>query len=484
MENCISNMNASLEKCNHKTLSSLPDELLMKIVGLLPPSDLSAMMLVDKKFNNLSSDPSLWKRYSIPAMEIAQMHGLDILLKVLKLHKFSKVEVLDLNRVLPIAFKKNYKIYYKYNNEVEQKFLKIMEMANTLPLKSLDLSYNDLDLSYNTLPGSHYQEFLAKMVLNIQHVEFFATFRSKLQRASFQIPDKILDGVSATSVLRSINLGGCELDNLSVSRIVKLNCLSEVSMEGASMREEQARFLMIEMGKGSNIKKFDIGSESIIDAVNFGDVLESVEPEIVAKALNNVEYLIYNKINFDGEDCCDMEPDTHLAVFLEEMGDKPSRLKKIDMEENNYYHVAAIVVAKAFNKLEYLELKPNPATTTQQIVAILQLMAKQTNIVSLKFIYEDILWLNPGLVARAVVQVEQVDMLCKMSRAHIRAVLGQLDNKSRTRRLSLGTNDVSKIPGKIVENAVEILNKNGGSVVISQTKGRKYLGYSPLHARH
>ena len=358
MENCISNMNASLEKCNHKTLSSLPDELLMKIVGLLPPSDLSAMMLVDKKFNNLSSDPSLWKRYSIPAMEIAQMHGLDILLKVLKLHKFSKVEVLDLNRILPIAFKKNYKIYYKYNNEVEQNFLKIMEMANTLPLKSLDLSYNDLDLSYNTLPGSHYQEFLAKMVLNIQHVEFFATFRSKLQRASFQIPDKILDGVSATSVLRSINLGGCELDNLSVSRIVKLNCLSEVSMEGASMREEQARFLMIEMGKGSNIKKFDIGSESIIDAVNFGDVLESVEPEIVAKALNNVEYLIYNKINFDGEDCCDMEPDTHLAVFLEEMGDKPSRLKKIDMEENNYYHVTAIVVAKAFNKLEYLELKP------------------------------------------------------------------------------------------------------------------------------
>ena len=178
-----------------------------------------------------------------------------------------------------------------------------------------------------------------------------------------------------------------------------------------------------------------------------------------------------------------MEPDVHLAVFLEEMGNKPTSLKRIDMEENNYFHVPANVVAKAFNKLEYLELKPNPATTTQQIVAILQLMAKQTNIVSLKFIYEDILWLNPGLVARAVVQVEQVDMLCKMSRAHIRAVLGQLDNKSRTRRLSLGTNDVSKIPGKIVENAVEILNKNGGSVVISQTKGRKYLGYSPLHAR-
>ena len=484
MENCNdSKRNASHEKCNHKTLSSLPDELLMKIIGLLPFSDLSAMMIVNKKFNKLSSDHSLWKRYSIPAMEIAQLHGLDILLKVLELPKFSKLEALDLNRILPIRFRNNCNMrkYYKFNEEVEQSFFKIMEMANTLPLKSLDLSYNDLDLSYNT----HDQNSLAKMIVNIQHVELYATFRGRLelQRASYQILDKILDRVSVTSVLRSINLGGCELYHLSVSKIVKLNRLSEVSMEGAFMREEQARALMIEMGTDSNIKKFDIGSESIIDIVTFEDVLKSVEPDIVAKAFNNVEYLKYNKINFDGEDCCDMEPDVHLAVFLEEMGNKPTSLKRIDMEENNYFHVPANVVAKAFNKLEYLELKPNPATTTQQIVAILQLMAKQTNIVSLKLIFEDILWLNPGLVARAVVQVEQVDMLCKMSRAHIRAILGQLDSKSRTRRLNLSSNDVSKIPGKVVEYAVEVLNKNGGSVVFSQTKGRKYLGYSSLHAR-
>ena len=177
-----------------------------------------------------------------------------------------------------------------------------------------------------------------------------------------------------------------------------------------------------------------------------------------------------------------MEPDTHLGVFLEHMANKPSCLKMIDMEENNYYHVPANVVAKAFNKLEYLEMRPNPATTTQQVVAILQLMAKQTNIVTLKFIYEDILWLNPGLVARAIVQVEQVDMLCRMSRAHIRAILEHFDSKSRTRRLNLGSNDVSKIPGKVVENAVEVLNKNGGSVIFSQTRGRKYLGYSSMHA--
>ena len=169
-------------------------------------------------------------------------------------------------------------------------------MISTLPLKSLDLSYNDFHLGFNNLESRPHQNFLAKMILNIQHVELNASFRNMLQPASFQIVNKILDGVSGTSVLRSIDLGNCALDHLPISSIVKLNYLSEVSLEGAFMRKEQARALMIEMGKGSNIKKFDIGSESIIDVVTLEDALETVEPDIVAKALNNVSYLRYNKI--------------------------------------------------------------------------------------------------------------------------------------------------------------------------------------------
>merc|ERR1719233_2091177 len=93
------------------------------------------------------------------------------------------------------------------------------------------------------------------------------------------------------------------------------------------------------------------------------------------------------------------------------------------------------------------------------------------NIVHLEFINEDISWLNPGLVARAVMQVEQVDMWCEMSWAQIRAIMCRLDNNSRarTRRLNLGFNDVSMIPGKVLENAVEILRMNGGMAVVTQT---------------
>ena len=469
MENDIERIakhTASHEKAIQQNLCSLPDELLMKIIGLLSHSDLSAMMIVNKKFNNLASDPSLWKQYPIPAVEIAQLYGLHIVLEVLKFPKFSKLEVLDLTEILSIDLKKNSKNYNKV--DLEQKFLKILETASTLPLKSLNLSFN-MNISHNTLKSNPDQDLLSKVALNIQHVGLICT--GKPQRASFQTLYKILDGVSVTSVLRSIDIGGCDLYHLPLSKIVKLNCLSEIYIEGAIMTEEQARALMMEMGKGSNIKKFNIGMG--IYNLTFEEVLYIVEPKIVAKALNSVEYLIYNTIHFEGEEDWwrNVEPDRLIAVFLEEMADNSTSLKKINMNENNYFNVPANVVAKAFNKLEYLELQPNPTMPSLQVVAILQLMAEQTNVVSLKFTYEDILWLDPGLVARAVVQVEQVDMLCKMSRDHIRAVLGQFDNNSRTRKLDLGTNDVSKIRGKDLANAVQVFNKNGGSIVFTQTSG-------------
>merc|ERR1719233_991047 len=127
-------------------------------------------MMVDKKFNNLTSDPALWKRYHIPAIVIALFGGgLDILLKVLESPKFSKLEVLDLNStgISPGVVLRNESSGNLYIKE-QQKFMAIMKRAGTLPLKRLDLSYNSLDLGYNTIGCHSYQDFLVKMVLNIQ----------------------------------------------------------------------------------------------------------------------------------------------------------------------------------------------------------------------------------------------------------------------------------------------------------------------------
>ena len=68
------------DKFDQKKFSSLPDKLLMKIVGLPPQNDLDAMMMADKKFNCLTSDPVLWKKYPIHAKHVAHQYGFDILL--------------------------------------------------------------------------------------------------------------------------------------------------------------------------------------------------------------------------------------------------------------------------------------------------------------------------------------------------------------------------------------------------------------------
>ena len=52
-------------------LSCLPTELLLRILKNLPHSDLK-----NKKSLDLASDPVLWKKFPVLAMEIAQVSGL------------------------------------------------------------------------------------------------------------------------------------------------------------------------------------------------------------------------------------------------------------------------------------------------------------------------------------------------------------------------------------------------------------------------
>ena len=51
---------------------------------------------MNKRFNDLGSDPILWKRFPIQAMDIAQVLGLDILSNVIRLPRFRKLATLEI----------------------------------------------------------------------------------------------------------------------------------------------------------------------------------------------------------------------------------------------------------------------------------------------------------------------------------------------------------------------------------------------------
>ena len=302
-------------------LSTLPEELLLRILKLLSHSDLSNLMLVNKKFNNLASDPALWRQYHIPVKEISELSGLDVLGRVLQLSRFSKLQYLDLHEVRDAVLGKQAFYFFGQDSAtiesaISQQFQDILITASTLPLKRLDLS------CYNNLAAIPAPDILSKLVLGIEHVELADSGLGP------QILSDILEGISDTSVLRNVDFRYCEFDSLPVHLIPKLNCLTNVSLEGSIMTTEQVKALLMEMGRGSKIVKLDLGYDSIEDVETRWDAFESVEPEVVAKALNNVEYLIKDWLS-----------DVHLAAFLQEMGRK-TKLKKLEMEGyQNFFHV-------------------------------------------------------------------------------------------------------------------------------------------------
>ena len=69
--NCESGFNAS-------KLTSLPDELLVNILGFLTYKDLNAMSLVATRIRNVVRYPELWSTYLIPCVGITKKFGLFI----------------------------------------------------------------------------------------------------------------------------------------------------------------------------------------------------------------------------------------------------------------------------------------------------------------------------------------------------------------------------------------------------------------------
>ena len=95
-------------------------------------------------------------------------------------------------------------------------------------------------------------------------------------------------------------------------------------------------------------------------------------------------------------------------------------------------------------------------------------MAADTNLKRLNLERFNLSWQDPGLVARAVVHVEKVVIECDLPKAHVMAILGQIDQSSRLRQLDLGNNDVSRVPRYLLETAVKFLKEGGGSLELKK----------------
>ena len=125
-------------------LTTLPDELLVKIFGFLTHKDLNMMSLVATRIRNVVRYPELWSTYLIPCIGITKKFGLEVLSTVLKLPQFKKLEVLDLNGVLSSVRKKKGIAPFETDAQSSKQFMEVLSIAMNFPLRCLDLSNNNL----------------------------------------------------------------------------------------------------------------------------------------------------------------------------------------------------------------------------------------------------------------------------------------------------------------------------------------------------
>jgi len=236
------------------------------------------------------------------------VEGLDKLLAVLKLPRFRKLQILDLNRVYPTLS----------SEKSRTKFQEILTIAAKLPLSWLDLSYNHIFYL-------HSSTVLASLVLNIPHVVLFAT---NAKRAFYRI---ILDKLSEGFALNNLNLGVCDLETLPTNTVSKLNCVTSLALEGTQMTLEQARVFMTDMAAGTNLKRLNLKRFK----------LSWLDPGLVARAVVQVEKVVIQ---------CAV-PKAHVMAILGQI-DESSKLRQLDLGKNDLSRVPQDVLETAVQFLK------------------------------------------------------------------------------------------------------------------------------------
>ena len=96
-------------------------------------------------------------------------------------------------------------------------------------------------------------------------------------------------------------------------------------------------------------------------------------------------------------------------AILKNILSKDSRLTDLNIAENNLSSVNVRLLGEAVTKMESVDIG-DTILTTQQIEAILTEICKNTNLTNLNMSGNNLSSVEPGLLARAVSQIETIDI--------------------------------------------------------------------------
>ena len=169
-----------------------------------------------------------------------------------------------------------------------------------------------------------------------------------------------------------------------------------------------------------------------------------IDPELLAKVVTKLQKLEIN--------CTELTLQQAAAIFT--AVSEESTMIELDISDNDLSGVDPELLAKAVNNLTTLYIE-NTNLTLQQTEAILTAVSEGSKMIKLNIVENNMSGVDPGLLAKAVANLKTLDIgSTELTQQQASAILSGVNEGSKMIALNIGENNLSEVDPGLLAKAV------------------------------
>ena len=442
----------------------LPPDLLYMIFGLLHPRDLRAVVLVCRLWREVGEAPSLWAglRLLVTMENRSRMQEVLVMRRLWGVRRLcargGKVEEELLEAVVGHQGLRHLDL--SHQEVCLDKPGLLVSVVGRMKV---------LDLSHTSLSSGHARAVLAALGKvskletldlrgnNLSSLEpsLLVTAASRLDSLTIantsltnQQADALFSAISTTSCrLRKLSVGHNNLSSVQTGLLEKaLVRLEDVDLKYASITDPQKEAIFSALGSGgSTLKTLNL---ALVD-------LTALSPELMLKAVKHLEDLnISSTLNTARTS---QQAKAIVKAIIEAISGGCCKLRRLVTDTNTLTEVEPDLLARAVGRLEEVNLG-STSLTSPQVCAIFAVIATGSKLRNLNIGHNNLSAVTPATLAKAVAGLDEVTMFVTyLTNDQMEAIFGAIDKTSRLRKLNIGGNNLSCLePGLLARAVVEL----------------------------
>ena len=191
-----------------------------------------------------------------------------------------------------------------------------------------------------------------------------------------------------------------------------------------------------------------------------------IDPELLAKVVTKLQKLEIN--------CTELTLQQAAAIFT--AVSEESTMIELDISDNDLSGVDPELLAKAVNNLTTLYIE-NTNLTLQQTEAILTAVSEGSKMIKLNIVENNMSGVDPGLLAKAVANLETLDIgSTELTQQQATAILSGVSKGTKLTKLNISWNNLSGVDSELLAKAVANLETlDIGSTERTECKATKIL---------